>query len=226
MPQWSPAPGVPAFFFLPVVWFADSKNASAAGDRKSKAFRRKHRRRLSLPNSCAVMSPWRTNGLNEPPLSCRCFSKETVPHSNIKTCANKPATRTGLCKNRRNTSLFIKLSGSYKTFRKSVACLFHVKRFQTGHSARKVLFGRGAVACNAQTTPAFHVKRFQTTGRSGQDALFGRVAVGCNAQRTPVFHVKRFAELRHLADTRKCRTLPLFRCTPPPPVFCPNAHAE
>ena len=171
-----------------------------------------------------------------------------------------------MCKNRRNTSLVIKLSGSYKTFRKSVACLFHVKRFQTGHSARKVLFGRGAVACNAQTTPAFHVKRFQTTGRSGQDALFGRVAVGCGSQapcvsretlcraettrrhtemsdvatfplhpaptrllpecsRGVMFHVKRFAEPRQLADTRKCRTLPLFRRAPSFARLRPNAHA-
>ena len=34
--------------------------------------------------SCAAMSPWRTNGLNEPLLPYRCFSKEPVPQHNSK----------------------------------------------------------------------------------------------------------------------------------------------
>lgn len=34
--------------------------------------------------SCAAMSPWRTNGLNETPLPCHRFSKEPVPHHNSK----------------------------------------------------------------------------------------------------------------------------------------------
>ena len=149
---------------------------------------------IASAGSCAAMSPRRTNVSRETP---RCiaatFQKNPFRAATSRTCASKSATQTGLRKNRRNTSLFIKLSGSYKTLWKSFACLFHVKRFQTGHSARKVLFGRGAV--------------------------------GCNAQRTPVFHVKRFAELRHLADTRKCRTLPLFRRAPSFARLRPNAHA-
>lgn len=168
--------------------FADSKNASAAGNRESKAFRRKYRRRLFLPSPARQCHRASQTFHVKPRCIATAFQKNPFRTTTARICANKPATQTGLRKNRRNTSLFIKLSGSYKTFliklsgRTLLACLLHVKRFQTGHSARKVLFGRGAVARNAQTTPAFHVKRFQTTGRSVQDALFGRVAVGCGSQ--------------------------------------------
>lgn len=39
--------------------------------------------------SCAAMSPCLTNGLNETPLPCHCFSKEPVPHRNSKNLRKK-----------------------------------------------------------------------------------------------------------------------------------------
>lgn len=153
---------LPAFWrFLSAVRFADSKNASTAGNRESKAFRRKYRRRLLLPAPARQCRRAPQTFHVKPRCLAIALQKNPFRTATSRTCANKPATQTGLRKNRRNASLFIKLSGSYKTFRKSFACLFHVKRFQTtGRSGQDALFGRGAAVCNAQTTPAFHVKRF------------------------------------------------------------------
>ena len=81
--------------------------------------------------SCVAMSPWLANVSRETPLLCRCFSKEPVPHNNIKKSAQaSPQLRPG-CAKIAAILLFIKHFGFYKTFRKGFAYLFHVKRVQT-----------------------------------------------------------------------------------------------